>query len=110
MAAQTTPKKHTPDWKSLIAEFEKSGDTAAEFCKARGLNTTTFYGARSRLRARARRRLPMPPSFAPVRIIRSPAEAGLELVLKGGRVLKAPFGIPAQRLAELADALEGRPC
>jgi hypothetical protein len=49
----------------------------------------------------------VPPAFVPVVVSdRSTRDTSLALEFSGGRVLRLPESIPAQRLAELVHALE----
>jgi len=64
-------------WEQLLAEFNRSGQSAAEFARQHGLNYTTFCGWRKRWeRAKAL------PSFVPVEV--TPCAAVQELVIEAG--------------------------
>lgn len=45
-------RRGAESWRELVARQVRSGLSAQEFCRREGLNTWTFYGWRSRLRAR----------------------------------------------------------
>lgn len=52
-----------------------------------------------------------PPVFVPVRLIEEArASSALEVVLRGGRVVRVPAGFAAAALRELVAVLEGLPC
>ena len=112
MARTVSESKSPQDWKILFQQWRESGDTESAFCRAHGIKVSTFCSARKRLGSKKSRKVAIPPAaFAPVRIVHAPAPAqssALELVLRGGRVLKVSGDILPQRLAELAQALEAR--
>jgi putative transposase len=111
MANKSSAKKIS-HWQRLLGRWRQSGDSAAAFCRAHGLNLNTFYAWRRRLRG-VRAKSAVSQKFAPVRVVHMPAVASapvLELALRCGRVLKAPSDIAPERLAALAQALEARPC
>jgi len=106
-----------PRWRALIAEFTRSDETVAGFCRLRGLKAPTFYMWRRRLSADGAPPRPSAP-FLPVHIgpkptsARSPApdSSGVELVLAGGRRLRLERGFDLAVLAAALAALEGAPC
>lgn len=91
----------------MIEAQVRSGLGVAEFAQRRGLNASTMYWWRSRLRRAARRE----PQIVPVEIVGSrPAavDAGrpFELDLAGGRRLRVPPHFDADELARLICAVE----
>ena len=46
-------RREAGSWRELVARQARSGLSVPEFCRREGLNAWTFYGWRSRLRARA---------------------------------------------------------
>ena len=103
-------------WRRVLEEWRTSGLTVAEFCRRRRIASPTFYVWRRRLGSRS----PLPvrqtgsreprPAFLPVRVVPSPPAPVLELVLRGGRVLRWHGEVPPARVAELVLALEGPAC
>lgn len=104
-------------WEEVLRAWRESGRSVAKFCRRRGLATPTFYQWRKRLGGSARlttgeaggRARPKPQGgFLPVRLV--PASGAgrttVEVMLLGGRVLRATGEFSPQMLAELASALE----
>jgi transposase-like protein len=98
-------------WRERVAEWERSGQSVSAFCRQHRLGTWSLYQWRKRLMA-----APAQPPKRTTRFVEislPPAGVGAwscELELKNGRKLRFQGGVPAQRLAELASALEGGAC
>jgi hypothetical protein len=108
--ANKNPSKTPRNWPALLVQHGQSGQSAADFCRAQGLNLSTFYTARWSLRKKYLKPAAQA-TFAPVRVVHTPAsKSTLELVLRNDRILRFPESILPLRLAELAEALEARPC
>ena len=90
-------------WRERIAEQERSGQSARQFCKEQGLAEHAFYAWRRRLREQG------PVRFALVeRGAQQPApaaEAALELVLASGERLRIGAGVDAITLRTVLEAL-----
>ncbi len=117
------PKKGEVDlqkleyWKSVIADFEKTGLSGQAYCKQKGIPYTAFAMRRRRLpetiRAAAKAKAKAH-EFAEVAIKDSPANTPssssaerLELVLPKGTVLRIPNGYSPAALSKIVSALEG---
>jgi hypothetical protein len=98
-------------WREVVERQAASGQSVRTFCSHEALNENAFYSWRRTIRQRdAPAKLSKtPPSFVPA-VLSDPApgESWLVIELAGGRALRVPESIPAQRLAELVAALEGR--
>lgn len=89
-------------WLSLIAEFESSGLSQAEFCKQRELNPKYFSLKRSKLNNQDSTGVP---TFSQV-ILASPRPSSSSIELEFGRVtLKVNQSTPADYLAQVIRAL-----
>ena len=79
-------------WRELIAEFTRSGETIAAFCRRRDLKAPTFYMWRRRISTEcASPRAPAP--FLPIEVRPSaPAGSGVEVLLRNGRRLRLERG------------------
>ena len=123
-------------WRTRLTRWTASGLNIRDFCRRYQLAETAFYFWRREIAARdrspattqpaARRTPPTPsgnsrrsstprrtsppdprPTFVPVRVL---ADAPLELVLRGGHVLRVPPGYDARHLRAVVAALEGDAC
>jgi hypothetical protein len=112
-------------WRGVLKRFKSSGKSVRVFCQHEKLSEPSFYAWRRTLserdgassqRSRVKRRSPaQPPAFLPI-IIKSSdgvqnndrSTGAITLELVGGRVLRFPETIAAERLAELIAALEAR--
>jgi len=114
-------------WRGHLAAWRRSGQSVRAYCAAQGLSEPSFYSWR-RVLARPERlrgaktaagndtastagfteRSP----FLPVRLVEDtpPPAATVEVVLRGGRVLRVAAGFSAQTLREVVAVLEGLPC
>lgn len=108
MARQNTSKR-LPRWQRLVGQWQQSGKSVAGFCRAHRLKQPTFYTWRARLEKLTRRHQTAN-TFIPVRVVASPSAQIIELALRDGRVLKVHGELAPSRFAELAAALEARPC
>jgi hypothetical protein len=93
------PKKQrrSPEqWQAIIAEYETSGLSREEFCKARRLNLD-YFAKRLRLSKKAK---PSQPSFMPVRV----RSEGIAIEL-GDVTVRCTTGTPVPWIADLAAAL-----
>lgn len=124
-------------WRTRLTRWTASGLNVRDFCRRYQLAETAFYFWRREIAARDRSPAPTPaartstarrtsptasrrsstprrtsppdprPTFVPVRVL---ADAPLELVLRGGHVLRVPPGYDARHLRAVVAALEGEPC
>ena len=113
-------------WRGHLAAWRRSGQSVRAYCAAQGLSEPSFYSWRRVLTRTERRRGAKTAAgngaastagfterspFVPVRLVEdaTPA-AALEVVLRGGRVLRVAAGFSAQTLREVVTVLEGLPC
>ncbi|MGH9440559.1 MAG: IS66 family insertion sequence element accessory protein TnpA [Terriglobia bacterium] len=108
MARRKSPEPKTP-WNEWAAQWKRSGQSVAAFCRQRGLNASSLYAWRNRHRA-VESLIPRPADFLPVTVIPAEPEAQVEIELRGGRVLRLLGQVTPSRLAAIVAALEGRPC
>lgn len=114
-------------WRPRVEEWAKSGLTAKEFCRRRKLCYWSFCKWRRRLCEAGRdkpSRSPEPekPRFLPVHVVDRGAElvtpphavpgdaAGIELVLRTGRLVRVARGFDPGALAAVIAVAEGVPC
>ncbi len=94
-------------WRGVVKRQVASGLSGRAFCRREGLSEASFYGWRrtiSERDAEAKR-----PAFLPVLLADDPGRDGVIVIeWAGGRVLRLPESIVAERLAELVVALEAR--
>ena len=111
--ARTDKTQQQAIWRERVTAWQQSGQSVPAFCRQHQLSTWGMYQWRKRLGAASR--LPSPSQrttrFMEISLpsVVAPAWA-CELELSNGRKLRFQGGVPTQRLAELAAALEGRAC
>ena len=98
-------------WREVLARQASSGLSGRAFCRQEQLAESAFYAWRRTIALRDGVTNRRPPAFVPVVVSdraprESSRESSLALEFSGGRVLRLPESIPAQRLAELVHALE----
>lgn len=97
-------------WRELIAEQERSGQSVAAFCRARGLSPTHFFAWKKRMI------LAGPQPFVEVHLAdadTAPQAAsghgsGIEIRLPAGRSLLVEPGFDSNHLRALLAVLESR--
>jgi hypothetical protein len=96
-------------WQSLLSEQEESGESAAAFCRARGLRESVFYYWKKRLREA------VTPQFVEVQVAKSqrkPKAFGpalgstIEVRLSNGRSLMVPPEFDESHLRALLAVME----
>jgi len=109
-------------WREAIAEQQQSGESIHAFCRARGLNESSFYRWRKRLRLRVATcirtgtggKKNVPPVLAPVVVIddrlASEPSATIEIVLAGGYTVRVPSGATRKQLGMVFSVLESGRC
>ena len=103
-------------WQSAIREAARSGVSIREFCRRRKLHESQFYWWQRRLSLTRRpakernQRSTAPASFALVSHEPSPTDAGIELVLAGGRRLRIARGVDEVTLRAVLAAVEPAGC
>jgi hypothetical protein len=98
-------------WRQLISEWERSGQTRAEFAKARGLVASTFAWWKTTLRREARA-LAEGKTAAPLKLARVSSEALIStpksrslVVRVGAASIEVSDGFDAALLASVVAAL-----
>jgi hypothetical protein len=112
-------------WRKILEECERSGLRRSEFCRRNGLRETTlsWWARELRRRDQAGRKSALPKvsparkspghAFVPVRVIEAPAREtvqDVEVVTRGGHVVRVRPGFDAATLRQVIAALEGQPC
>lgn len=101
-------------WQKTIREAARSGLSTREFCRQHRLHESQFYWWQRRLAAhparQQRKQSPEAASFALVSEEPGAADAGIELVLAGGRRLRIAKGVDAPALRSVLAALEEPGC
>ncbi|HUY13421.1 MAG TPA: hypothetical protein VMX16_07305 [Terriglobia bacterium] len=104
-------------WQQTLAEAARSGLSIREFCRRRRLKESQFYWWQHRLRmARPEGAISKPgarggpESFALVSEEGGAMDAGIELVLGGGRRLRLRKGVDEETLRAVLAALEPAGC
>ena len=95
----------------LVEKFHQSGLSQLDFSRQIGVHSSLFW---KWIRLARNGELPRPsPSISTLVAVRvksedeKPAPAPIELVLSGGRILRAPRGFDADHLRRLIEVLEG---
>jgi hypothetical protein len=110
-----SPRKH-PDpkkerfWRRTLRDWQRSGLTIRAFCQQHDLSEPSFYFWRRTL---AERQVPTP-TFVPLQLladdpppaVNAAAAGGLELLLRGGHVLRIGPGFDGSTLRRLLEVLE----
>ncbi len=103
-------------WQKVIGEAARSGMSTREFCRQRRLRESQFYWWRHHLKAGRQESTMRKPgangaaSFALVGEEAGTADAGIELVLSGGRRLRISKGVDDATLRAVLAALEPAGC
>ena len=96
------------EWRRRVGEWRKSGLSVRAFCAGRGLEPWNFYAWRRELAKRDAQSA----AFVPVQIVAEPVaggDAGLAVVLDGGRTIRVTPGFDAATLLQLLAVLEEQP-
>lgn len=108
-------------WRRLVAAWEKSGLSQAEFCRRRKVKAVNFGWWKRKLestskshprtnRSGSNRTKPSPksakPQFVEFRMTDATAAPAYEVVLRGGRVLRLPQQFDPAVVARLVVAVE----
>jgi len=102
-------------WGAIIHQAARSGLSNREFCRQRKLDESQFYWWQRKLAGRrhppkASKATPAAASFALVSDEPGAADAGIELVLSGGRRLRIARGVDEQTLRLVLAALDAEAC
>ena len=117
--ATPTPSTQAQTWKRLIAEWQRSGQTVAAFCRARNLRENKFHYWRPLVASRpaakpgaqvapsAPPKTFLPVTVAPPKPVTAPTA---EFVLGSRLVLRVTGELSVARVAALAKALQAAGC
>jgi hypothetical protein len=101
-------------WRQAVRDAARSGLSTREFCRQRKLHESQFYWWQRRLAARPtsprRKQAAETTSFALVSEEPGVADAGIELVLAGGRRLRIARGVDEATLRSVLAALDEPGC
>jgi hypothetical protein len=109
-------------WRWHVAAWRRSGGSVRAYCESQGLSEASFYAWRRVLAERdpgdatsQPRDLqaidPVASPFVPVRLVDDAAStSAVEVLLRGGRVVRVPAGFTAQTLRDVVAVLEDLPC
>ena len=97
-------------WRRVVQRWQRSGQTIRAYCRTHGLSEPSFYAWRRTLADRDQQRSEAGSTglFAPVRLIAEPA--ALEVVCRGGRVVRVAAAFDPAALRAVVAALEELPC
>jgi hypothetical protein len=115
MTGKKQDKEKAQRWRATIREAARSGVSIREFCRLRKLKESQFYWWQHRLTATRRvpsrlKRAAAQSSFALVSEEAGTADAGIELVLGGGRRLRISRGVDEETLRAVLAAVEPEGC
>jgi hypothetical protein len=102
-------------WQATIREAARSGGSIREFCRQRKLKESQFYWWQQRLKAKRQaakrpKQAAGQASFALVSDEPGTVDAGIELLLCGGRRLRIARGVDEQTLRTVLAAVEAQGC
>ena len=101
-------------WQRTMREAARSGVSIREFCRQRKLKESQFYWWQRRLaagrHAPSKKTGAGPASFALVSDEPAMPDAGIELVLTGGRRLRIAKGVDEQTLRAVLTAMDFQGC
>ncbi len=104
-------------WRKSIAQQQQSGESVLAFCRARGLNESSFYRWRKRIRLGDRQAdstQSAPPALAPVVVVDGPLtrepSTAIEIVLAGDCTVRVPSGATREQLGMVFAVLEPTRC
>jgi len=116
---------HEREARVVVAAWEASGESLGAFARRHGLGESRLDHWRRRLRVQAANEVEGArgtEAFLPVKIVEhvgeglrelrgGPGGAGaIEVVVRGGRVIRVPDGFEPSTLARLVQTLEALPC
>ncbi len=104
-------------WQARLGEAARSGTSIREYCRRRRLKESQFYWWQRRLRLSPREGSAVAPgangqtaSFALVSEEGGATDAGIELLLTGGRRLRIAKGVDEETLRTVLTVLEPAGC
>ena len=105
-------------WRRVLGRWRRSGLSIRAFCATDGIGEHLFYWWRRQLAERDKQKpeaskkataATKVAAFVPVRVVTDQG-AGIEIVLRGGQVVRLQSGFDRQALAQVLAVLEGRSC
>lgn len=99
-------RRRRDEWRSLVAEWKRSGVTATEFAKHAGVHVKTLQYWKYKLASAAEPRSPELAKIVEVQPARLPADERFEVRLAGGRCVGVPPSFDADALERLLRVLE----
>ena len=102
-------------WRKTLSELAAGGQNVRSFCRQRELSEPALYAWRRAIRERdgerrvirpRRRKAATAPAFVPMVMRSDDAASQIIIDLRGGRTLKLPVSLPAERLAAIINAIE----
>jgi hypothetical protein len=112
-------------WRRHVAAWRRSGWSVRAYCESQELSEGSFYAWRRVLRERELRdaassgeaahksstAIAVVSPFVPVRLVDDAASmSGVEVLLRGGRVVRVSVGFAAKILRDVVAVLEDLPC
>jgi hypothetical protein len=116
-------------WRQHLAAWRRSGRGVRDYCRSAGVSEPSFYAwrrvlaerqaarrtvAATRKQAERQEQSTTAAAFVPVRLIAESVESAVagsvEVVVRGGRVVRVAAGFAAATLREVVAVLEGLPC
>ena len=103
---QRDPRKEA-FWRGVLARFAKNGLSVRAFCRREKVTEPAFYAWRRVIQDRDSERPQTSPAFVPLVVRNEPAPVTeIAVELRGGRILRLPVAITAERVTELVRAVE----
>ena len=106
MGQSTRQYRRESDWRSLLAQWRRTGISVRAFCRAQDVSEPSFYLWRRKLNLTDR----TTPTFIPVDVVcdeaKEAATLGIEVVLSNGRCLRVGPGFDPHTLLSVVDLLE----
>ena len=104
-------------WRRVVRRWRRTGLSIRAFCGAEGIGEHLFYWWRRELARRDQHKAAAhkvtaaakSAAFVPVRVVVDQA-AGIEIVLRGGQVVRLQSGFDRQALSQVLAILEGQSC
>ena len=115
-ACESRQRKRERHWRKHLGAWRGSGLSQAAYCRHEGLSPADFSCWKHELARRDERNptrgAPESTAFVPIKLTTAGAAdvCACEVVLQNGLRLRIGSGVAVSRVAELAAALDSRPC
>ena len=104
-------------WRRVVRRWRRTGLSIRAFCGAEGIGEHLFYWWRRELARRHQHKTAdykktaaaKSAAFVPVRVVADQG-AGIEILLRGGQVVRLQSGFDRQALSQVLAILEGQSC